>query len=198
MTETADVEFNLLETLYASHAEGLSPSQRDLAGAAGLSLGMTNALLKRFAERGWVKFSQLRGRHLQYGLTPDGVAEVARRSVAFFARAARNASRYRSRIDHFVREARERGYRDLVLEGPAELDFLFEYSCLRHGVAFSKAAGPEISDLACADEDPSEVVRVRLSARGVPGVAGSAGVSDAAGPGCRDVLFADIIMRSEW
>lgn len=190
MTETADVEFNLLETLYASHAEGLSPSQRDLAGAAGLSLGMTNALLKCFAERGWVKFSQLRGRHLQYGLTPDGVAEVARRSVAFFARAARNASRYRSRIDHFVREARERGYRDLVLEGPAELDFLFEYSCLRHGIAFKKAVGSEAGDEACVDADPADVVRVRLSARGGP--------ADEAGTGCRDVLFADIIMSSDW
>ena len=64
MNTSTDLELDLLETLYASHAEGLSPSQRDLAGAAGLSLGMTNALLKRFAERGWVKFSSLRGRHL--------------------------------------------------------------------------------------------------------------------------------------
>ena len=48
MNNSIDLEFDLLETLYASHAEGLSPSQRDLAGAAGLSLGMTNALLKRF------------------------------------------------------------------------------------------------------------------------------------------------------
>lgn len=193
MNYSTDLELDLLETLYASHAEGLSPSQRDLAGAAGLSLGMTNALLRRFAERGWVKFSSLRGRHLQYGLTPDGVAEVARRSVAYFARAARNASRYRSRIDHFVREARERGYLELVLEGPAELDFLFEYSCMRHGIAFRKAAGSEAGDLACAEVDPAAVVRVRMARQ-----AGATALDpEDRKQGCRDVLFADIIMRTE-
>ena len=155
---------------------------------------MTNALLKRFAERGWVKFSNLRGRHLQYGLTTDGVAEVARRSVAYFARAARNASRYRSRIDHFVREARERGYQELVLEGPGDLDFLFEYSCLRHGIAFKKAAGSEAGDEACVDADPADVVRVRMARQ----AGATAFDPDKAGHGCRDVLFADIIMRAEW
>jgi len=116
----------------------MSPSQRELAGAAGLSLGMTNALLRRFVERGWVKLMHLSGRSLKYILTSEGVEEVLRRSISYFSRAVRSASLYREKIDAFVVRVASEGKKVLVLEGPAELDFLFDYSCVRHGIEFVK------------------------------------------------------------
>ncbi|MDX9784443.1 MAG: winged helix-turn-helix transcriptional regulator, partial [Spirochaetia bacterium] len=113
-------------------------SQRDLAGEAGLSLGMTNALLKRFAERGWVKLMRLSGRSLSYILTPGGMEEILKRSIAYFTRAARSASLYRDKIDDFVKDIAQRGYSRLALSGAGDFDFLFDYSCMRHGVEFFK------------------------------------------------------------
>lgn len=138
MPYETDHELTLLESLYVSHTEGLVPSQRDLAGSTGLSLGMINSLLKRFAERGWIKFSHLTGRSFQYAITPVGVAEISRRAIDYFTRAAKNASLYRAEIDSFVREAKARGIMTIILIGPAELDFLFDYSCERYGVKFLK------------------------------------------------------------
>ncbi|HWR11837.1 MAG TPA: winged helix-turn-helix transcriptional regulator [Rectinemataceae bacterium] len=133
-----DTELQLLETIYSKQGDQQSLSQRDLAGAAGLSLGMTNALLRRFIERGWVKLMHLSGRSLRYILTSNGMEEVLRRSLSYFTRAVRSASLYRDKIDAFVLRLSREGFDTLVLEGPAELDFLFDYSCERHGLAFLK------------------------------------------------------------
>ncbi len=133
-----DTELQLLETIYSKQDDSATTSQRDLAGASGLSLGMTNALLKRFIERGWVKLMHLSGRSLRYILTSDGMEEVLRRSLSYFTRAVRSASLYRDKIDAFVLRLSKEGFDILVLEGPAELDFLFDYSCERHGLTFVK------------------------------------------------------------
>jgi hypothetical protein len=135
---TSDTELQLLEAIYIKRDEMGTLTQRDLAGVSGLSLGMTNALLKRFAERGWVKLKHLSGHSLKYILTPEGVEEVLRRSFSFFTRAVRSASLYRDKIDIFVHRLAKNGYDTLVLEGPAELDFLFDYSCERYSLHFVK------------------------------------------------------------
>ena len=131
-------ELHLLETIYSKQDDKSPISQRDLAGAAGLSLGMTNALLRRFIERGWIKLLRLSGRSLRSILTTEGSEEVLRRSISYFSRANRSASLYRDKIDVFIRELARDGYRILVLEGPDELDFLFDYCSERHGLEFVK------------------------------------------------------------
>jgi len=137
----SDTELQLLETIYSKQGAPEVLSQRDLAGASGLSLGMTNALIKRFIERGWIKLTHISGRSLKYILTAEGMEEVLRRSISFFTRAVRSASLYRDKIDSFVMGLAKTGYAVLVLEGPAELDFLFDYSCERHGLEFVKNPG---------------------------------------------------------
>jgi DNA-binding MarR family transcriptional regulator len=111
-------------------------TQRELASRAGLSLGMTNALLRRFAEKGWVKLTRLSAKSIHYALTPEGVGEVARRAAGYFRRAARNADQYRARIEQFVHQSRADGATTLVLAGASELDFLLEFACDRHGLVF--------------------------------------------------------------
>ncbi len=139
-----DNELQLLEAIYASETSGQANSQRVLAGRAGLSLGMTNALLTRFAERGWVKLNHLSGRSLRYILTPSGVEEVLRRTMAYFSRAERSAANYRARIDEFVHGLARNGFKALVYEGPKELEFLFDYSCTRRGVALVASPSEEL------------------------------------------------------
>ena len=138
-------ELQLLDSLYTAMEEGDDAtlgSQRALARTAGLSLGLTNALLRRFVERGWVKLLRVRGRSIKYALTPTGVQQIAIRTVDFFARAMRNASLYRKKIDSFIEKVARRGYCAVLLLGPEELDFLFDYACLKHGLQFYKRLEP--------------------------------------------------------
>jgi len=115
-------------------------TQRELASRAGLSLGMTNALLRRFAERGWIKLTRLSAKSIHYALTPEGLAEVMRRTARYFRRAAESAEQYRARLEQFALNVRKDGAQTVVLLGSSELDFLLEFACDRHGLVFVRTA----------------------------------------------------------
>jgi len=131
-------ELQLLESIYraSNDAEGTVVSQRQLARSAGLSVGLTNSLIRRFIERGWIKLLHVSGRRVYYALTPSGFEEIALRVRDYFARAERNTELYRKKIDAFVQGIEQKGFDSLVLIGLAELDFLFDYACLKHGISF--------------------------------------------------------------
>ena len=131
-----ETELFLMESLDEAERTKARITQRELASLSGLSLGMTNALLRRFAEKGWVKLTRLSAKSIHYALTPEGVGEVARRTAGYFRRAARNADQYRTRIEQFVMKARADGARTLVLAGASELDFLLDFACDRQGMVF--------------------------------------------------------------
>jgi hypothetical protein len=133
-----DNELQLLESLYQSTDTGEQLSQRKLAERTGLSLGLINVLLRRFVERGWVKLTHFSRHSLKYVLTPEGIHEVSRRTVEYFSRAVENTAIYRDRIEAFVKKASKSGITTLVLLGPAELDFLFAYSCEKNSIVFYK------------------------------------------------------------
>lgn len=141
-----DSELVILENIYSSQKRSRSVTQRDLAEAAGLSLGMTNALLKRFSDKGWVLLKRLNARNIQYALTPDGVNEIAHRTYRYFRRTAKSAGLYRDMIEAFVMAKKRAGATRLVLAGVSDLDFLIEYACERHGLLFVKAADPAKAD----------------------------------------------------
>lgn len=141
--ETSDTELSLLEKIYSAEQGEGRLTQRELAKASGLSLGMTNALLKRLTERGWVSLKRLSTKTILYALTPAGVDEIAHRATRYFQRAAFNADRYRDRLEAFVLKAKTEGATTLVLAGASEMDFLLDYLCERHGLALIKSADPE-------------------------------------------------------
>lgn len=138
-----DTELSLLESIGEAESLVDHVTQRELAFRAGLSLGMTNSLLRRLAELGWVKLTRLSAKSMRYALTLEGVAEIARRTSRYFRGAARSANRYRSQIELFIVEAKRTGSTTLVLAGTSEFDFLVEYVCERHSIAFVKTADPE-------------------------------------------------------
>ncbi len=133
---TTDTELQLLETLGEAQKSSRSVSQRDLAKLAGLSLGMTNMLVKRFVSRGWVKLVRARGRAWVYALTPEGFDEVASRTFDFLRRTASTVKVYYDRIDSFVLDAKGKGYDGIVYDAPFDIEFIFRYSCQRHGLFF--------------------------------------------------------------
>ena len=59
-------------------------SQRSLSRELGIALGLTNLLVKRLVKKGYVKTSgAIRGGRVQYLLTPRGIAEKTRLSIAY-------------------------------------------------------------------------------------------------------------------
>ena len=103
--------------------------QRDLSHVIGMSLGMTNAILKRLVRRGYLTVRKVNNRNVAYAVTPAGVEAIAKRSYRFFRRTIRNIVYYREAIESFVREVKQRGYRGIVFAGVSDLDFIVQHAC---------------------------------------------------------------------
>lgn len=59
-----------LQVISETLKEAPQACQKTLAKKANMSLGMMNAILGRFAERGWIMLTNVNGRKLAYALTP--------------------------------------------------------------------------------------------------------------------------------
>lgn len=83
-------------------------SQRDLAQAMGVSLGKINYCLKALVEKGFVKLENFRRnedkRMYAYLLTPKGIEEKARVTLAFLQRKLAEYEAIRGEIEELRKE----------------------------------------------------------------------------------------------
>lgn len=111
-------------------------SQRDLAAVAQASLGMTNAILKRFVSKGLITIKKVNNRNIRYALTPRGVEEITQRSWTYFKRTIRNVVDYKDAIREVVKQAVSDGYEGVVLLGISDFDFIIEHQCYKLGMPY--------------------------------------------------------------
>ena len=131
---TSDKEAIILEHIYYKD----SLKQRELAEKAGISLGMTNAILKRLIEKGWLMTKRLNSRNISYVVSPAGMEEIFKRGYRYFKRTIDDVILYKVQIEKLVSEAAKSGYRCVALVGKSDLDFLVEYACGKVGLEFRK------------------------------------------------------------
>jgi DNA-binding MarR family transcriptional regulator len=141
----AENEIDILETIHRSTEP---VRQRDLAHAIGLSLGMTNAILKRLVTKGCLSLWRVNSRNIKYVVSPKGVDEIARRSYRYLRRTIGNIVRYKEAIEGFVDDVIDRGCREVILVGESDVSFLLEHACGKLKLPFrSVAIAPRPEDL---------------------------------------------------
>lgn len=112
--------------------------QRTLAKKANVSLGMMNAILGRFAERGWIMLTNVNGRKLAYAVTADGIAELAKRGKSFALRTFRLANVYSEAFCKKFMEAKASGKTKVILYGDSYIKFIIKYACSEVGLDFEQ------------------------------------------------------------
>ena len=70
----SEKEYAIIREIHKNHI----PDQRTLATRTGISLGMTNIIIKKLIKKGYIKAKQLNQKKIQYILTPKGFTEKAR------------------------------------------------------------------------------------------------------------------------
>jgi DNA-binding MarR family transcriptional regulator len=132
----------MLESIY--HYPSEKPvRQRDLARIVGISLGMTNVILKKLAQKGWVIARKISSRNVQYVVTPSGIEEIARRSFKFIKRTVRNVVYYKDILEVYLTNVRAEGYRGILLVGKSDFDFILAHLCETIGLEFVNEESPE-------------------------------------------------------
>jgi len=126
--------------------------QRDLARIIGLSLGMTNSILKRLAKKGLLKIKKVNNRNIQYVVSTKGMEAIAGRSYRYFKRTIKNVVFYKEAIGSIIQDAAKRGYLRVVLIGSSDLDFIVEHYCSKIGLSYARSpdgravAGKSVND----------------------------------------------------
>ena len=85
------------EILTEIHA-GRPVTQRELSRKLGIALGLTNSLVRRIVQKGWVKVTHLKANRVAYFITPAGLVEKGRLTQAYFDNTIRLYTETRSRI----------------------------------------------------------------------------------------------------
>ncbi len=75
-------EINMLEVIQKHEYI----SQRDISSEVGISLGMVNLLIKKFAKTGLIKAEKLSGNKVKYILTPSGFTFLSKKTVDYISR----------------------------------------------------------------------------------------------------------------
>jgi DNA-binding MarR family transcriptional regulator len=132
MTTLTDTDFlySVNKTLQTSP----DSTQRDIAAKSGMSLGMTNSVLKRFAKKGWIMAKKVNPRTIRYVLTAEGIKALEERTKSYMARTFRNIRGCTDRIERTVAAAKANGCTGVVLYGESDIAFLVEYACSKYGI----------------------------------------------------------------
>lgn len=103
-------------------------TQRKISHKLGLSLGITNLILKRLASKGYIKVKGLDRRKVQYILTPKGFTEKAKESYRYFLKTIHSLQEMKKKIQRLILMEYEKGKAHFVILGDNELADIVELS----------------------------------------------------------------------
>lgn len=122
--KTTEEEFRVLNEIN----KNLNITQREISHKSGMSLGMTNIIIKRLIKVGYVKVKQLSKKRVQYLLTPKGFTEKAKKSYNYVLRTIQAINKIQSNIQESVLKEYKNGQRLFIIYGSTELADLVEIS----------------------------------------------------------------------
>jgi DNA-binding MarR family transcriptional regulator len=111
------LQLDLLQAI----AENRTVTQRDLAGRLEIALGLTNALLKRLARKGFIKITHVSPRRVTYLLTPKGILEKSRLTYSYIQFSVGYYRDLRTRLSALFADLVAAGARQVVLYGTGEV-----------------------------------------------------------------------------
>jgi predicted transcriptional regulator len=118
MTVLTEKELTIIDRI--SIAEG-SITQRQIAEHAGLSLGLTNIILKKLIKTGYIKVKQLNPKKMQYILTAKGIAEKAQKSYHYVFKTIREIRQINDSIQVLLSNEYQLGTRRIGVLGGNDL-----------------------------------------------------------------------------
>lgn len=128
--ERPQIVLSLLETV----DRNATVSQRGIAAELGIALGLVNAYLKRCIKKGLVKVREAPARRYAYYLTPMGFSEKSRLTLEYLTYSFSFFQTAKTNCMAIFEQARQRGYRRVLLAGVSDLAEIAIICSLETGV----------------------------------------------------------------
>jgi DNA-binding MarR family transcriptional regulator len=104
----------------------LAQNQRDLSRQLNISLGMTNMVLRRLVNKGYIRIQQLNQRKVHYILTPKGFTEKMKKSIRYTLKTINSIALIKNRLKSILSAIYEKGHREFWIVGVSDMTLLVE------------------------------------------------------------------------
>ena len=115
--EMSEKELAVIREIHNNHL----PGQRAIATRTGISLGLTNLIIKSLIKKGYIKAKQLNQKKIQYLLTPKGFSEKTRKSYNFTLKTINMLAGVRDGLNKLISDKIGKGYDNFELSGSGEI-----------------------------------------------------------------------------
>ena len=122
--DISEKEFAVIQEIHNNHL----PDQRTIAIRTGISLGLTNLIIKRLIKKGYIKAKQLDRKKIQYLLTPKGFTEKAKKSYNFTLKTIGIFTTIREKLQELITAECQHGAIEFVVSGNGELADIVEFA----------------------------------------------------------------------
>ena len=123
----------VLELLNVVH-ENSDLTQRSMASALGIALGMANTYLKRCVRKGYIKVRQIPSNRYSYYLTAKGFSEKSRLTAEYLSSSFTFFRRAKNQCLESLRYAEARGWKRVALVGVSDLTEIFTLCAIEHSI----------------------------------------------------------------
>jgi len=96
-------------------------TQPEIAGLLGISLGLTNAFIKRIARKGYIKLTTIPRDRAKYLLTAQGIAEKSRLTLNYLQYSISFYKQAKQTISGAYADLEQEGVKDIVFYGIGEI-----------------------------------------------------------------------------
>jgi DNA-binding MarR family transcriptional regulator len=134
MTEIKQQEYALLNEI----AQDSMVTQANLSNRLGIAVGSVNWYIKRLVTRGWVKVSHLSRTRLKYDLTPEGMSIFTQRALLYAGDSLKVYGTLRQKAKSLVGELKQKGIRQVYLDGQDEMSDILRLTCIEAGIYISE------------------------------------------------------------
>ncbi|MCB4790641.1 MAG: hypothetical protein LHV68_02020 [Elusimicrobia bacterium] len=120
--EISEKELAVINQIANNHM----PDQRSIATNTGISLGLTNLIIKKLINKGCIKAKQLSSKKIQYLLTPQGFSEKAKKSYNFTVQTISSLKSMREKIQRLIITECQKGITEFIISGDGEVSDVVE------------------------------------------------------------------------
>lgn len=110
-------EYRVIEILN----ENNNLTQRHIAQKAGISLGLTNIIIRKLVKKGFIKIKNMDKKKILYHLTPKALIEKSYRTYHYFERTMKDIIKIRDKIQQEILKKVSTDYNKIIILGNNEI-----------------------------------------------------------------------------
>lgn len=114
-------------------------TQASMAGKLGVAVGTVNWHVKRLIAKGFVKVKRAERRKLRYIITPEGIAERAKLTIAYIENSMLLYRQTREQAIQVLDQARQHGFDQVLIEGDGDIADVCRLTSIEQGMSIAES-----------------------------------------------------------